>query len=43
MPQERLLIADIGLASAEACFEITRSYVHERKAFGMKISDFQVP
>ena len=34
LPQERLLIADMSVASAEACFELTRAYVKERKAFG---------
>jgi long-chain-acyl-CoA dehydrogenase len=41
LPQERLLIADQGLASAEACFETTRAYVKERKAFGSTISSLQ--
>lgn len=39
--QERLLIADQGLAAAEALYEITRSYVKERKAFGSTISSLQ--
>eukprot|EP00041_Stephanoeca_diplocostata_P007005 m.96845 g.96845 ORF g.96845 m.96845 type:complete len:440 (-) comp16674_c0_seq1:732-2051(-) len=34
LPQERLLIAAMGVACAEACFEWTRDYVHDRKAFG---------
>jgi long-chain-acyl-CoA dehydrogenase len=34
LPQERLLIASMGVAAAEACFEMTRDYVKERKAFG---------
>lgn len=42
LPQERLLIADIGVARAEACFEWTRSYVKERKAFGKTIMDMQL-
>lgn len=42
LPQERLLIADISLASSEAIFETTRSYVKERKAFGKTVNDFQV-
>jgi len=33
LPQERMLIADIGCAAAEACYEWTREYVKERKAF----------
>lgn len=41
LPQERLLIADQGLAAAEALFEITRSYVKDRKAFGNTISSLQ--
>lgn len=42
LPQERLLIADIAVASAEACFELARTYTKERKAFGKSISDLQV-
>lgn len=41
LPQERLLIADMAQASMEACFEMTRKYVKERKAFGQSISQFQ--
>jgi alkylation response protein AidB-like acyl-CoA dehydrogenase len=41
LPQERLLIAVQGLAAAESCFEITRSYVNERKAFGKPIGQLQ--
>jgi Acyl-CoA dehydrogenase, C-terminal domain len=41
LPQERLLVADMALASAEACFEWTRSFVKERKAFGANLSDKQ--
>ena len=41
LPQERLLIAVQGLAASESCFEITRSYVTERKAFGKPISALQ--
>ena len=41
LPQERLLIADMGLAAAEACFEWTRSYVKERKAFGRELVNLQ--
>lgn len=41
LPQERLLIADMGLASAEAVFEQTRTYVNERKAFGKTLSALQ--
>lgn len=42
LPQERLLIADMGIAAAEAAFEWTRDYVKERKAFGRTIADLQV-
>lgn len=35
------MIADQGVASAEVCFELTRSYIHERKAFGAPIADLQ--
>jgi len=41
LPQERLLIADMGIAAAEAAYELTRDYVKERKAFGKTIADFQ--
>lgn len=34
LPQERLLIAAMGVASAEASFEWARAYVKERQAFG---------
>ena len=34
LPQERLLIADMSVASAEAAFEVTREYMHQRQAFG---------
>ncbi len=34
LPQERLLIAGLGIATAEACYEWTRNYVKQRKAFG---------
>lgn len=36
--QERLMIGDMGVASAEAVFEWTREYVHQRKAFGRTLS-----
>ena len=42
LPQERLLIAVMGLASAEAVYELTRKYVTERKAFGKTLKDLQV-
>ena len=41
LPQERLLIADMGVATAEACFEWTRDYVSDRKAFGKPLSALQ--
>ena len=41
LPQERLLIADMGIAAAEFCFEKTREFVNERKAFGKTILDLQ--
>lgn len=41
LPQERMLIADIGCAAAEACYEWTREYVKERKAFKGTLSDLQ--
>jgi len=37
LPQERLLIAGMGVAAAEACFEWTRDYVKDRKAFGTSL------
>lgn len=42
LPQERLLIADMGIASAEAVFELTRDYMKDRKAFGKPIGSKQV-
>jgi alkylation response protein AidB-like acyl-CoA dehydrogenase len=39
--QERLLIADMGVATAEACYETTRQYIKERKAFGKNLVDLQ--
>eukprot|EP00162_Nutomonas_longa_P017399 comp23853_c0_seq1/m.59430 comp23853_c0_seq1/g.59430 ORF comp23853_c0_seq1/g.59430 comp23853_c0_seq1/m.59430 type:complete len:403 (-) comp23853_c0_seq1:9-1217(-) len=41
LPQERLLIAAMGLAYAELGFEITREYVKERKAFGDSLTKLQ--
>lgn len=41
LPQERLLIADMGCAAAEASFEWTRNYVADRKAFGKTLSSLQ--
>ena len=42
LPQERLLIAILGMASCEWMFEETRAYVKQRKAFGKTISALQV-
>ncbi|MEE6490989.1 hypothetical protein FKM82_016068 [Ascaphus truei] len=41
LPQERLLIADMALASCEFMFEETRNYVTQRKAFGKTIAHLQ--
>jgi long-chain-acyl-CoA dehydrogenase len=41
LPQERLLIADMGVAAAEAVFEWTRDYTNERQAFKGTLSDLQ--
>ncbi|XP_077451856.1 long-chain specific acyl-CoA dehydrogenase, mitochondrial [Stigmatopora argus] len=41
LPQERLVIADMAIASCEFMFEETRSYVLQRKAFGKTISHLQ--
>lgn len=37
LQQERLMIADMGVAGSEAAFEWTREYVTERKAFGKSL------
>ena len=42
LPQERLLIADIAVASAEFVFEKTREFCKDRQAFGRSIDKFQV-
>uniref|UniRef100_A0AAR2LP47 Long-chain specific acyl-CoA dehydrogenase, mitochondrial n=1 Tax=Pygocentrus nattereri TaxID=42514 RepID=A0AAR2LP47_PYGNA len=42
LPQERLIIATMAMASCEFMFEETRSYVRQRKAFGRTIADLQV-
>ena len=42
LPQERLLIADMGLAASEWMFEETREYTKQRKAFGRTLSHLQV-
>ncbi|XP_035657545.1 long-chain specific acyl-CoA dehydrogenase, mitochondrial-like [Branchiostoma floridae] len=41
LPQERLIIADMAIASSEFMFEETRNYVKERKAFGKTVSRLQ--
>ncbi|MCJ8750251.1 hypothetical protein PDJAM_G00260410 [Pangasius djambal] len=42
LPQERLIISAMALASCEFMFEETRNYVTQRKAFGKTIADLQV-
>lgn len=42
LPQERLLIANLGMASCEFMFEEARKYVRERKAFGRTLAKLQV-
>ncbi|KAH9514296.1 hypothetical protein Btru_028651 [Bulinus truncatus] len=42
LPQERLLIAVMGVSSCEYMFEETRKYLSERKAFGKTLSKLQV-
>ena len=41
LPQERLSIAIQSMAFAQRAFDITRDYVHNRKAFGQEIASFQ--
>eukprot|EP00050_Salpingoeca_kvevrii_P007406 m.296037 g.296037 ORF g.296037 m.296037 type:complete len:411 (-) comp13307_c0_seq1:160-1392(-) len=41
LPQERLLIGGLAIAHAEACYEWTRQYVKDRKAFGKTLADLQ--
>lgn len=41
LPQERMIIANMSVASSEYLFEITREYVKERIAFGKRIADLQ--
>ncbi|XP_057685416.1 long-chain specific acyl-CoA dehydrogenase, mitochondrial [Corythoichthys intestinalis] len=41
LPQERLVIANMAIASCEFMFEETRSYVLQRKAFGKTIAHLQ--
>ncbi|KAK3801118.1 hypothetical protein RRG08_029378 [Elysia crispata] len=42
LPQERLIIGMMAMASCEYMFEETRKYVKERKAFGKTLSKVQV-
>uniref|UniRef100_A0AAY4BU11 Long-chain specific acyl-CoA dehydrogenase, mitochondrial n=1 Tax=Denticeps clupeoides TaxID=299321 RepID=A0AAY4BU11_9TELE len=41
LPQERLLIADMAVASCEFMFEESRRYVMQRRAFGKTVADLQ--
>jgi len=41
LPQERLATGVEGVSRSEAMFEITRSWVKQRKAFGRHVSDLQ--
>ncbi len=41
LPQERLSIAIVGLATAEAALDLTIQYCKDRKAFGKSIGSFQ--
>jgi long-chain-acyl-CoA dehydrogenase len=41
LPQERLLVAEMSLASAEAAFEWTREFLKDRIAFGKPLTDKQ--
>lgn len=41
LPQERLLIADMAIASCEFMFEETRNYVMQRKAFSKTVAHLQ--
>ena len=41
LPQERLVVAEMALASAEACFEWTRTFLKERNAFGAPLTNKQ--
>lgn len=41
LPQERLSIAVVAVAAAQAALEWTVQYCHERKAFGQEIGSFQ--
>ncbi|XP_043433650.1 long-chain specific acyl-CoA dehydrogenase, mitochondrial isoform X2 [Prionailurus bengalensis] len=41
LPQERLVIAEMGLSASEFMFEETRNYVRQRKAFGKTVAHLQ--
>ncbi|XP_037552283.1 long-chain specific acyl-CoA dehydrogenase, mitochondrial isoform X2 [Nematolebias whitei] len=41
LPQERLSVADMAIASCEFMFEETRNYVMQRKAFGKTLAHLQ--
>lgn len=41
LPQERLTIGITALAAAQKAYDVTRSYIKEREAFGKPIADFQ--
>ena len=41
LPQERLSIAMAGVAAARAAFDMTLTYVKERRAFGQPVGSFQ--
>lgn len=41
LPQERLLIAAMAQAAAEAAFEVTREWVRDRQAFGQSLLKLQ--
>jgi alkylation response protein AidB-like acyl-CoA dehydrogenase len=41
LPQERLIIALLGVSAMEAALAGTVDYVKERKAFGQRLIDFQ--
>ncbi|KAK1336604.1 hypothetical protein QTO34_002638 [Cnephaeus nilssonii] len=41
LPQERLLIAELGVSASEFMFEETRDYVKQRKAFGKTVAHIQ--
>jgi alkylation response protein AidB-like acyl-CoA dehydrogenase len=41
LPQERIIVAQGGLAAAEGALEVTLGYIQEREAFGKPISHMQ--